>query len=154
MLATRHHVWLLDGPPHSSYFLAQHLKRKIYAVTNQPPPGRRPLCQQLENIPSPTWFLTDACDGNRSGYVVLSRLDPTIDAPVEKFATCAFRVCLLGAMYDRAARGEGLAISGRTFGSLADDPSDRLLIPVGNLKPVCVGGDWGIYEGSFGAASM
>ena len=149
ILATGYHVWLLDGPPHSAYFLAQHLKRKVYGVNSRPPAERRPLAEQLVNIPSPTWFLSDNCAGRGSGFVALSELDPAIDAPTESYPVRKFRVFLVGSAWEKATCHEPLAICAKSFGRLSDESADQQSVPLAELTPLSHGKDWAIFEGSF-----
>jgi hypothetical protein len=167
LMLTKFHPWLCDGPPQSSGYFTHQLKRKVNALNGQPIPGLRTLRQQLVGeIPAPTFAITDFNQDPGTGYVILSSVDGSIEAPADpRFGATHFQIFLQGefaalagrpnnaAVVGRPLNLQGLALSAQTPPATASDDwaktPDRGKAALAHLKLTRSGKGWALYEGSF-----
>jgi hypothetical protein len=138
------------GPPVSSSFVTQHLKRKVNAVSGVMWPRERPLSVQLKGLPLPTFILRCHSADGHSGYVLLGSIDPdTADLEEERFGTQMFRIFVRGTPSWPADGLAPNAVAGGLPVVRAENTgkSDEQRLDTPQLKLLRRGADWALYEG-------
>ncbi len=141
---------LRSGPPVSSSFVSQHLKRKVNAVSGVRWPGERSLNVQLDGLPLPTFILRCHSEDGHSGYVLLGTIDTDIEnLDEENFGMRTFRIFVRGTPTwppDGAvpsAVADGLPV----VRAAATGERDVQHLDTSQLKLLRSGPDWALYEG-------
>lgn len=143
---------LRAGPPVSSSFMTQHLRRCVHAINGVAGPGERSVQDQLEGLPRPSFVLAANSPDGYSGYVLLGTLDAPADgattkddsasadsASAPKYEARDYRIFVRGR--PKWAAGPLTAAQAATLQSeqpVRDEARFRLLRS---------GADWAIYEG-------
>lgn len=132
---------LRAGPPVSSCFLSQQLKRRVHAINGVAGPGEMSVKDQLDGLPRPTFVLACHSPDGYSGYALLGTIEPPDgDAAATAHQASNVRLFVRG-------RPTWPAIPEVT-GSGNGSPSNQQGGAASNFKLLRSGPDWALYEGT------